>query len=76
MKNFKAEAKAQISALKDEIKELKAELRAAAQKEAKLLKLFEAKTKAVARFAEKWEKDALKKVLAPPKKRGRPKKKA
>ena len=63
LKNYKAEAKAQISALKEEIKLLKAELRAATQKEAKLLKLFEKKTAAVARFAEKWDKDELKKVF-------------
>ena len=69
LKNYKAEAKAQISALKEEIKLLKSELRAAAQKEAKLLKLFEKKTTAVARFAEKWDKEELKKVLSPVRKK-------
>ena len=74
MKAYKAEAKTQISQLKKEISGLKAELKAAAQKEAKLLKMFEAKTKAVQAFATKWEKQALKKLTTPVKRKKRVKK--
>jgi len=69
----KAEAKAEITELKQQVKTLKAELKAAAQKEEKLMKLFANKTKAVSRFADKWEKEALAKILSPTKRRRRKK---
>ena len=75
LRELKARTKDEIKALKAEIRELKADLKAAAQKEARILKAFEKRTKAMTAFAAKWDKDALKEIHSP-KKRTRKKRTA
>ena len=62
MKMLKQENRAVVKALKDEIAALKKELSAAQRKEAKLIKIFEAKEKAVAAYGAKWQAKALKAI--------------
>ncbi|OBS11054.1 hypothetical protein Thpro_020770 [Acidihalobacter prosperus] len=71
--NFKeklAEAKLEIAQLKNDLKEV-------VKREVALLKLFDAREKAITKFAETWQKKELAKlqrVAAPKKRRGRPRK--
>jgi len=60
MRELKQENRAVVKALKAEVAALKKELNESQRKEAKLIKLFDAKEKAVAAFGAKWQAKALK----------------
>jgi hypothetical protein len=60
MRELKQESRVAIRALKAEVASLKKELNEAQRREAKLVKVFDAKEKAVTAFGEKWLAKALK----------------
>lgn len=60
IRELKQEARTNTKALKMEVAALKKELSAARRNEAKLVKLFDAKDKAVAAFGAKWQAKAFK----------------
>ena len=60
MRELKQETRVAVKALKTEVAVLKKELSAARRSEAKLVKLFDAKDKAVAAFGAKWQAKAIK----------------
>jgi len=62
MRELKQENRIVVKALKAEVAALKKELSDSQRKEAKLVKVFEAKEKAVAAFGAKWQAKALKTV--------------
>jgi len=62
MRELKQENRVVVKALKVEVAALKKELSASQRKEAKLVKVFEDKEKAVAAFGAKWQAKALKTV--------------
>ena len=62
MREMKQENRVIVKALKVEVAALKKELSASQRKEAKLVKVFEDKEKAVAAFGAKWQAKALKTV--------------
>jgi hypothetical protein len=66
MRELKQENRVVVKALKVEVAALKKELSASQRQEAKLVKVFEDKEKAVAAFGAKWQAKALK--TATPKK--------
>jgi len=70
MRELKQENRVVVKALKIEVAALKKELSASQRQEAKLVKVFEAKEKAVAAFGAKWQAKALKSTTpAKPKRR-------
>ena len=62
MRELKQENRVVVKALKAEVAALKKELSESQRKEAKLVKVFEAKEKAVAAYGAKWQAKALKTV--------------
>ena len=70
MRELRQENRVVVKALKIEVAALKKELSASQRQEAKLVKVFEAKEKAVAAFGAKWQAKALKSsTTAKPKRR-------
>ncbi|AOV16715.1 hypothetical protein BJI67_06250 [Acidihalobacter aeolianus] len=76
-RTVKANFKDKLAEAKLEIASLKNELKTVLKREASMAKLFEAREKAVAKFADSWlsrEMAKLQRAVTPKKRRGRPRK--
>ena len=74
LRQARADARAKVKAVKDELTKVKADLKAAQKREAALMKMIDAKEKAVSSFATKWQAKAMKSLSKPTIRRRRRKK--